>query len=213
MGRRRLRRPLPRASRRRPIRRCCCRMPTRSRRWCCGSSDRRRSLPRASAKRPRARCSCPAAGPGMRTPLWQQRKRASDLLAVASRFGSFPALLETYREVLRDHFDMPALVDTLRQDFVARAARDDHRFARAVAVRGVAALQLRRQLHLRRRRAAGGAARAGALGRSGAAARAARRRRAARAARPGGARDGRSASCSISTRSTGSRRPTGFTIC
>ncbi len=51
----------------------------------------------------------------MRTPLWQQRKRASDLLAVASRFGSFPALLETYREVLRDHFDMPALVDTLRK--------------------------------------------------------------------------------------------------
>jgi ATP-dependent Lhr-like helicase len=49
----------------------------------------------------------------MRTPLWQQRKRASDLLAVASRFGSFPALLETYREVLRDHFDMPALVETL----------------------------------------------------------------------------------------------------
>src|ERR687892_380050 len=57
----------------------------------------------------------PRRRPGMRTPLWQQRKRASDLLAVASRFGSFPALLETYREVLRDHFDMPALVETLRK--------------------------------------------------------------------------------------------------
>jgi ATP-dependent Lhr-like helicase len=57
----------------------------------------------------------PRRRPGMRTPLWQQRKRASDLLAVASRFGSFPALLETYREVLRDHFDMPALVDTLKK--------------------------------------------------------------------------------------------------
>ena len=57
----------------------------------------------------------PRRRPGMRTPLWQQRKRASDLLAVASRFGSFPALLETYREVLRDHFDMPALVDVLRR--------------------------------------------------------------------------------------------------
>jgi ATP-dependent helicase Lhr and Lhr-like helicase len=56
----------------------------------------------------------PRRRPGKRTPLWQQRKRAADLLAVASRFGSFPALLETYREVLRDHFDMPALVDTLR---------------------------------------------------------------------------------------------------
>ena len=51
--------------------------------------------------------------PGMRAPLWQQRKRASDLLAVASRFGSFPVLLETYRECLRDVFDMPALIATL----------------------------------------------------------------------------------------------------
>ncbi|MGH7337001.1 MAG: DEAD/DEAH box helicase, partial [Myxococcota bacterium] len=57
----------------------------------------------------------PRRRPGMRTPLWRQRKRASDLLAVASRFGSFPALLETYREVLRDYFDMPALVETLRR--------------------------------------------------------------------------------------------------
>jgi ATP-dependent helicase Lhr and Lhr-like helicase len=52
---------------------------------------------------------------GQRTPLFLQRKRASDLLAVAARFGSFPAVLETYREVLRDHFDMPGLVDVLRQ--------------------------------------------------------------------------------------------------
>ncbi|MGE3513464.1 MAG: helicase-related protein, partial [Vicinamibacterales bacterium] len=51
---------------------------------------------------------------GMRAPLWQQRKRAADLLAVAARFGSFPILLETYRECLRDFFDMPALVETLR---------------------------------------------------------------------------------------------------
>ncbi len=57
----------------------------------------------------------PRRRPGMRTPLWQQRKRAADLLAVAARFGSFPALLETYRDILRDHFDMPALVDTLRK--------------------------------------------------------------------------------------------------
>ena len=55
----------------------------------------------------------PRRRPGMRAPLWQQRKRASDLLAVASRYGSFPVLLETYRECLRDVFDMPALVSTL----------------------------------------------------------------------------------------------------
>src|SRR5215813_12456651 len=55
----------------------------------------------------------PKRRPGMRAPLWQQRKRAADLLAVASRYGSFPVLLETYRECLRDFFDMPALVATL----------------------------------------------------------------------------------------------------
>ncbi|MBI2833462.1 MAG: DEAD/DEAH box helicase [Acidobacteria bacterium] len=57
----------------------------------------------------------PRRRPGGRAPLWQQRKRAADLLAVASRFGSFPILLETYRETLRDVFDMPALVTILRQ--------------------------------------------------------------------------------------------------
>ncbi len=48
-----------------------------------------------------------------RTPLWQQRKRAYDLLSVASRFASFPILLEAYRECLRDVFDMPALMEVL----------------------------------------------------------------------------------------------------
>ncbi|HUP62884.1 MAG TPA: crosslink repair DNA glycosylase YcaQ family protein [Thermoanaerobaculia bacterium] len=50
-----------------------------------------------------------------RTPLWQQRKRAYDLLQVASRFGSFPIILEAYRECLRDVFDVPALVDITRR--------------------------------------------------------------------------------------------------
>jgi ATP-dependent Lhr-like helicase len=49
-----------------------------------------------------------------RTPLWQQRKRAYDLLSVASRFAGFPILLEAYRECLRDVFDMPALAEVLR---------------------------------------------------------------------------------------------------
>ena len=49
-----------------------------------------------------------------RTPLWQQRKRAYDLLSVASRYESFPILLEAYRECLRDVFDMPGLTEILR---------------------------------------------------------------------------------------------------
>jgi ATP-dependent helicase Lhr and Lhr-like helicase len=49
-----------------------------------------------------------------RAPLWQQRKRSYDLLAVASRYPSFPMLLETYRECMRDVFDMPAFLEILR---------------------------------------------------------------------------------------------------
>jgi ATP-dependent helicase Lhr and Lhr-like helicase len=49
-----------------------------------------------------------------RSPLWQLRKRSYDLLSVASRYPQFPLLLETYRECLRDVFDMPALIETLR---------------------------------------------------------------------------------------------------
>ncbi len=55
----------------------------------------------------------PRRRPGSRTPLWQQRQRAADLLAVASRYGSFPILVETYRECLADVFDLPALREVL----------------------------------------------------------------------------------------------------
>ncbi len=55
----------------------------------------------------------PRRRPGTRTPLWQQRQRAAGLLAVASRYGSFPILVETYRECLSDVFDLPALREVL----------------------------------------------------------------------------------------------------
>ena len=47
--------------------------------------------------------------PGKRTPLWQQRLKAQSLLQVARKYGSFPVILETYRECLQDVFDLPAL--------------------------------------------------------------------------------------------------------
>jgi ATP-dependent Lhr-like helicase len=50
---------------------------------------------------------------GARTPLWRQRKRAADLLNVASRYPSFPILVESYRECIRDIFDLPALTSIL----------------------------------------------------------------------------------------------------
>ncbi len=64
----------------------------------------------------------PRRRPGQRTPLWMQRQRSADLLAVASQYGSFPIILETYREVLRDVFDMPALRELLA-DVRARRIR------------------------------------------------------------------------------------------
>ena len=64
----------------------------------------------------------PRRRPGSRTPLWQMRQRAANLLAVASRYGSFPILLETYRECLRDVFDLPALIG-LMEDIASRRVR------------------------------------------------------------------------------------------
>ncbi|HUP85956.1 MAG TPA: DEAD/DEAH box helicase [Acidimicrobiales bacterium] len=64
----------------------------------------------------------PRRRPGSRTPLWQMRQKAADLLAVASRYGSFPILLETYRECLRDVFDLPAL-HQLMADIASRKVR------------------------------------------------------------------------------------------
>src|SRR5437588_2829343 len=55
----------------------------------------------------------PRRRPGQRTPLWQQRQRSSDLMGVASKYGSFPVVLETYRECLQDVFDVPGLIDLM----------------------------------------------------------------------------------------------------
>jgi ATP-dependent Lhr-like helicase len=55
----------------------------------------------------------PRRRPGERTPLWLQRRRSADLLGVARQFGSFPILLEVYREILQDDFDLPALQEVL----------------------------------------------------------------------------------------------------
>jgi len=64
----------------------------------------------------------PRRRPDRRTPLWQQRQRSADLLAVAVRYPTFPILLETTRECLRDVFDLPALKEVLR-DIRSRRVR------------------------------------------------------------------------------------------
>lgn len=55
----------------------------------------------------------PRRRPGRRTPLWLQRRRSTSLLEAALRHPTFPIVLEAYREVLQEHFDLPALVGLL----------------------------------------------------------------------------------------------------
>ena len=57
----------------------------------------------------------PRYNPGKRSPLWQQRQRASQLLDVARKYPSFPIVLEAVREVLQDVYDLPALTDLAEQ--------------------------------------------------------------------------------------------------
>jgi ATP-dependent helicase Lhr and Lhr-like helicase len=64
----------------------------------------------------------PRRNPGRRMPLWQQRQRAAQLLSVASRYPSFPIVLETVRECLQDVFDVPGLVALMRE-LASRKAR------------------------------------------------------------------------------------------
>ena len=56
----------------------------------------------------------PRRRPGQRTPLWQQRQRSAGLLQVVARHPSFPILVETYRECLRDVFDLESLAGIMR---------------------------------------------------------------------------------------------------
>ncbi|TFB56020.1 ATP-dependent helicase [Cryobacterium tagatosivorans] len=64
----------------------------------------------------------PRYDPGRRSPLWQQRQKASQLLDVARTFPTFPIILETVRECLQDVYDLPALT-VLAREIAARSVR------------------------------------------------------------------------------------------
>ena len=57
----------------------------------------------------------PRRNPGRRQPLWQQRQRSAQLLEVASRYPTFPIVLEAVREVVQDVYDVEALSDLMRR--------------------------------------------------------------------------------------------------
>ncbi len=101
----------------------------------------------------------PKRRPGARSPLWLQRQRAANLLGVASRYGSFPIILETYRECLRDVFDLPGLVEILTRvrsreiRVVPVETRDASPFARSLLFDYIAAYMYEGDAPLAERRA------------------------------------------------------------
>ena len=64
----------------------------------------------------------PRRRPDRRQPLWQQRQRSAQLLAVAAQHPEFPVLLEAARECLQDDFDVEALAALMR-DVATRRVR------------------------------------------------------------------------------------------
>ncbi|MBM7786958.1 ATP-dependent helicase [Tenggerimyces flavus] len=102
----------------------------------------------------------PRRDPKRRSPLWQQRQRSAQLLSVASKYGSFPIVLETVRECLRDVYDLPGLVELLR-DVAARKVRvvevesnEPSPFARSLTFGYIAAFMYEGDAPLAERRAA-----------------------------------------------------------
>ncbi|MEE8405866.1 MAG: DEAD/DEAH box helicase [Acidimicrobiia bacterium] len=102
----------------------------------------------------------PRRRPGERTPLWLQRRKSADLLGVARQFGSFPILLEVYREILQDDFDLPSLQEVLgeiRSRKIRVASIDTHGpspFASSLLFSFVAAYLYEADTPLAERRAA-----------------------------------------------------------
>ncbi|HEY2284685.1 MAG TPA: ATP-dependent helicase, partial [Streptosporangiaceae bacterium] len=101
----------------------------------------------------------PRRQPGRRTPLWQQRQRAAQLLSVASQYSTFPIVLETVRECLQDVFDVPGLTQLMR-DLAARSIRlvevetpTASPFARSLLFRYVGAFMYQGDAPLAERRA------------------------------------------------------------
>lgn len=101
----------------------------------------------------------PRRRPGQRMPLWAQRRKSARLLSAASRFADFPIVLETYRECLRDVFDLPALREILggieagNIDFVGVETKKASPFAASVLFHYVANFMYELDAPLAERRA------------------------------------------------------------
>jgi len=102
----------------------------------------------------------PKYNPGKRSPLWQQRQKAAQLLDVARKYPTFPIILETIREVLQDVYDLGALADVAKQieqrsiRLVEAATETASPFARSLLFGYVAAFMYEGDSPLAERRAA-----------------------------------------------------------
>ncbi|MFK3669542.1 ATP-dependent helicase [Leifsonia aquatica] len=102
----------------------------------------------------------PKYNPGKRSPLWQQRQKASQLLDVARKYPSFPIILETIRECLQDVYDLRALDEIAKQieqrsiRIVEAATETASPFARSLLFGYVAAFMYEGDSPLAERRAA-----------------------------------------------------------
>ncbi|WP_025156551.1 ATP-dependent helicase [Leifsonia aquatica] len=102
----------------------------------------------------------PKYNPGKRSPLWQQRQKASQLLDVARKYPSFPIILETIRECLQDVYDLPALDEVAKQieqrtiRIVEASTETASPFARSLLFGYVAAFMYEGDSPLAERRAA-----------------------------------------------------------
>ncbi|RLV48569.1 ATP-dependent helicase [Nocardioides mangrovicus] len=102
----------------------------------------------------------PRRDPNRRSPLWQQRQRSAQLLEVASKYPSFPIVLEAVREVLQDVYDVPALVALLKRverrevQLVDVATTSPSPFARSLLFGYVAAFMYEGDSPIAERRAA-----------------------------------------------------------
>lgn len=102
----------------------------------------------------------PRYNPGKRSPLWQQRQRSSQLLAVASKYPTFPIVLEAVREVLQDVYDLPGLtalateIESHRIRIVETETEQASPFARSLLFGYVAAFMYEGDSPLAERRAA-----------------------------------------------------------
>ena len=148
----------------------------------------------------------PRRDPKRRSPLWQQRQRAAQLLAVAGKYEQFPVTLEAMRECVQDVYDLPGL-RSLMSDVASRKVRvaevatgSPSPFARSLLFGYVG------NVPVRGGRPAGRAPGGGPVARLDAAGRAAGLRSHPGAARPGGRDGGRAVAAAAGGRPARARR-------